>query len=48
MFVGISLQKMHEKDDRSGRRAELAEVADTELSELRETLLEDALLGDNE
>ena len=42
------LQKMHEKDDRSGRRAELAEVADTELSELRETLLEDALLGDNE
>ena len=42
------LQKMHEKDDRSGRRAELAQVADTELSELRETLLEDALLGDNE
>ena len=39
---------MHEKDDRSGRRAELDEVADTELSELRETLLEDALLGDNE
>tara|TARA_Y100001938_G_scaffold141233_1_gene210699 strand:+ start:822 stop:1481 length:660 start_codon:yes stop_codon:yes gene_type:complete len=42
------LTKMHEKDDRSGRRAELAEVADTELSELRETLLEDALLGDDQ
>ena len=39
------LTKMHEVDDRSGRRAELAEVADTELQELREVLLEDALLG---
>ena len=41
------LTKMHEVDDRSGRRAELAEVADTELQELREVLLEDALLGDD-
>jgi len=41
------LQKMHEVDDRSGRRKEQAELADTELSELREVLLEDALLGDN-
>ena len=39
--------KMYEKDDRSGRRAELAEVADSELQELREVLLEDALLGDD-
>ena len=38
---------MYEKDDRSGRRAELAEVADSELQELREVLLEDALLGDD-
>ena len=36
-----------EKDDRSGRRAELAEVADSELQGLREVLLEDALLGDD-
>ena len=41
------LQKMHEVDDRSGRRKEQAELADTELSELREVLLEDALLGDD-
>ena len=41
------LTKMYEKDDRSGRRAELAEVADSELQELREVLLEDALLGDD-
>lgn len=39
--------KMYEKDDRSGRRAALAEVADSELQELREVLLEDALLGDD-
>ena len=39
--------KMYEKDDRSGRRAELAEVVDSELKELREVLLEDALLGDD-
>jgi len=41
------IQKMHEKDDRTGRRQEQAEIADTELSELREVLLEDALLGDD-
>lgn len=41
------LQKMHEKDDRSGRRQEQAEIAENELSELREVLLEDALLGDD-
>ena len=41
------LQKMHEVDDRSGRRAAQAELADNELSELREVLLEDALLGDD-
>jgi len=40
------LQKMHEKDDRSERRKQQAEIADNELSELREVLLEDALLGD--
>ena len=38
---------MHEVDDRSGRRAQQAELADSELSELREVLLEDALLGDD-
>ena len=42
------LTKMYEKDDRSGRRAELAEVAENELQDLRETLLEDALLGGND
>lgn len=41
------ITKMHEKDDRSGRRKEQAELADNELSELREVLLEDALLGDD-
>ena len=41
------LQKMHEKDDRSERRKEQAELADNELSGLREVLLEDALLGDD-
>tara|TARA_B100000212_G_scaffold339207_1_gene317143 strand:- start:1270 stop:1911 length:642 start_codon:yes stop_codon:yes gene_type:complete len=41
------IQKMHEKDDRTGRRQEQAEIAETELSELREVLLEDALLGDD-
>jgi len=41
------ITKMYEKDDRSGRRAELAEVAESELQELREVLLEDALLGDD-
>jgi hypothetical protein len=38
---------MYEKDDRTARRQELAEVADNELQDLRETLLEDALLGDD-
>ena len=41
------LTKMYEKDDRTARRQELAEVADNELQDLRETLLEDALLGDD-
>ena len=41
------ITKMHEVDDRSGRRAALAEIANDELQELRETLLEDALLGDD-
>ncbi len=41
------LQKMHEKDDRSERRKQQAELADNELSDLREVLLEDALLGDD-
>ena len=36
------IQKMHEVDDRTGRRKEQIEIADTELSELREVLLEDA------
>ena len=42
------LTKMYEKDDRSARRKELAEVADNELQDLREVLLEDALLGDDD
>ena len=42
------IQKMHEVDDRTGRRKEQIEIADTELSELREVLLEDALLGDDQ
>ena len=41
------LTKMYEKDDRTARRQELAEVAENELQDLRETLLEDALLGDD-
>ena len=41
------ITKMHEVDDRSGRRAALAEIANDELQDLRETLLEDALLGDD-
>ena len=41
------LQKMHEVDDRSARKKEQAELAENELSELREVLLEDALLGDD-
>jgi len=41
------IQKMHETDDRTGRRQEQAEIADTELAELREVLLEDSLLGDD-
>ena len=41
------LTKMYEKDDRSGRRQELAELADDQLQGLREVLLEDALLGDD-
>lgn len=40
------ITKMHEVDDRSGRRKELAELADGELQDMRETLLEDSLLGD--
>ena len=41
------LTKMYEKDDRTGRRQELAELADDQLQGLREVLLEDALLGDD-
>ena len=41
------LQKMHEKDDRSARAKEQAEIAETELAELREVLLEDKLMGDD-
>ena len=41
------LQKMHEKDDRGERVKHQAELADNELSSLRETILEDALLGDD-
>lgn len=41
------LTKMYEKDDRTGRRQELAELADNQLQGLREVLLEDALLGDD-
>ncbi len=40
------LQKMHEKDDRSARVAQQTELAEGELSSLRETILEDSLLGD--
>ena len=41
------ISKMHEVDDRSGRRKELAELADGELQGMRETLLESSLLGDD-
>ena len=41
------ITKMHEVDDRSGRRIELAELADGELQGMRETLLESSLLGDD-
>jgi len=41
------ITKMHEVDDRSGRRKELAELADGELQGMRETLLESSLLGDD-
>ena len=41
------LTKMYEKDDRTGRRQELAELADDQLQGLREVILEDALLGDD-
>tara|TARA_R100000541_G_scaffold142_4_gene527 strand:- start:1578 stop:2231 length:654 start_codon:yes stop_codon:yes gene_type:complete len=41
------VSKMHEEDDRSGRRKELAELADGELQGIRETLLESSLLGDD-
>tara|TARA_X000001382_G_scaffold29035_2_gene18556 strand:- start:2063 stop:2731 length:669 start_codon:yes stop_codon:yes gene_type:complete len=41
------LQKMHEKDDRTQRAKEQKEIAESQFAELREVLLEDALLGDD-
>tara|TARA_R100000234_G_scaffold68212_1_gene41736 strand:+ start:725 stop:1402 length:678 start_codon:yes stop_codon:yes gene_type:complete len=41
------LQKMYEKDDRGQRVKQQAEMAEHELSDLREVLLEDKLLGDD-
>jgi hypothetical protein len=41
------LQKMYEKDDRKARATEQAELAENELSDLREVLLEDKLMGDD-
>ena len=41
------LQKMYEKDERGERAKEQQELADTELQDLREVLLEDKLLGDD-
>ena len=41
------LQKMHEKDDRKARAKEQAELAEHELADLREVLLEDKLMGDD-
>tara|TARA_B100000927_G_scaffold177651_1_gene143083 strand:+ start:1635 stop:2312 length:678 start_codon:yes stop_codon:yes gene_type:complete len=41
------LQRMYEKDDRGKRVKQQAEMADNELSDLREVLLEDKLLGDD-
>jgi len=40
------LQKMHEKDDRTQRAKEQKDIAESQFAELREVLLEDALLGD--
>ena len=42
-----TMTKVMKKDDRSARNAELAVIAENELSELREVLLTDSLLGDN-
>ena len=41
------LQKMHEKDDRTQRAKEQKDIAESQFAELREVLLEDALLGDD-
>jgi hypothetical protein len=41
------LQKMYEKDERGERVKEQAEMAENELKDLREVLLEDKLLGDD-
>ena len=41
------LTKVYKKDDRKARRAELAQIAETQMTELKEVLLTDALLGDD-
>ena len=41
------LQKMYEKDERGERVKQQAEMAENELKDLREVLLEDKLLGDD-
>jgi len=41
------LTKMYEKDDRKARAKEQAELAEHELADLREVLLEDKLMGDD-
>ena len=41
------LQKMYEKDDRKARAKQQAELAENELADLREVLLEDKLMGDD-
>jgi hypothetical protein len=41
------LQRMYEKDERGERVKQQAEMAEHELSDLREVLLEDKLLGDD-
>ena len=39
------IQKMHEKDDRKRKQQEQQEIAETELSNLKNTVLSDSLLG---
>lgn len=43
----VSIDTVYKKDDRTRRAAELAEIADAELTDLKEILLTDSLLGDD-